>query len=464
MMQTETRMAHDSGRSDARPARGREFWLLLLAFTVLGLGYAVVWQDYLPIWKQWYHGQDWRIFLAPAGMLAAWLCLSGVLTARRCRETLLLPTVALLVGIGLLFLLRLAGGAATLELTRSVRQGAVPLGPLLFTLYQKQLFSLGVGWVALMGLALCWKDYRALARYKYLIAAVAVGLLLVTTIFGHAVNDQQLTLRILGIAFQPHDPVKLLLVIFMAAYLVEKKELLSFAAGRYGVLTLMDLRYMGPLVTLWLMVMAIVFVHKDLGAALLLFGAFLGMLYLGTERKSFVTIGVILFLVGMLGAYHFVGRVQTRVAIWENPWRYADNRGYQICQALMALGNGRVVGAGLGGGYPERIPAVETDMIYAAISEDLGLVGAVALIGLFLVVISRAYHVAFLARDRFGQLAAAGLATALAVQTWVILAGVVKLIPLTGITLPFISYGGTSLVMNLLLVGIVLKIAEQPTA
>lgn len=435
-------------------SRRRERWLLVLVFAILFLGYAVVWQAYLPTWRQWYHGHDWQIFLPLVFSLAAWLILSSALGKRRCRETLLLPITAFLVGIGFLFLLRLAGGTAAFD------QHA---GTVLFSQYRKQLLSFGVGWAMVLAMVCWWKDYRTLARYKYLIATLAVGLMVITTIFGHAVNGQTLSLNLGFTTFQPHDPAKLLLVIFLAAYLVDKRELLSFAGGRYGLLTRLDFRYLGPLVVLWVIVMAIIFVHGDLGAALLLFGSLLGVLYIGTERKMYLLIGLALSVFGAIAAFTLVRHVRTRLIIWENPWVVSNGKGYQICQGLMALGNGRVVGAGLAGGFPERIPAIHTDMIYTAISEDLGLVGAVIVVALFLILIGRIFHIGLQTRDRFGSLLTVGLAISLAVQTWVIMAGVTKLIPLTGITLPFISYGGTSLVINLLALGIALKVAEQPS-
>jgi cell division protein FtsW (lipid II flippase) len=323
----------------------------------------------------------------------------------------------------------------------------------------------------LLAIILFLRDYRVLARYRYLLAAVAVALLLITTIMGSTTEGQMLSLKIGPIAFQPHDPVKLLVIIFMAAYLVEHRELIANARGRFGLLTAMDLRYMGPLVAIWALVMAIVFIHDDLGAALLIFGSFLGMLYLGTGRWNYVLLGIALSIGGVLIGYqvakvaglHFVQRVDTRIAIWQDPWRpgIVDNKGYQIAQALMALGNGRLVGAGLGAGYPEAIPAIQTDLVYAAISEDLGLVGAVGVVALFLILIGRIFVIGVRCRDRFGQLLAGGLGIALAVQAWVILAGTTKLIPLTGITLPFISYSGTSLIVNFLLIGLALKTAEE---
>ena len=445
-------------RPEPLPRRGREFALLLLVTLILGAGYWVVWHAYLPVWKSTFHLVAWRFFLPVALMLPAWSIISAALTRRRCRETLLLPTVALLCGLGLLFLLRLAGGAATQHLQRAYEHET--LGVLFYHLYHKQLISFGVALAVLWGMIVGWKDYRQLSRLKYVIATVTVGLLLVMTIFGHSVEGQQVALRLGPLTFQPHDVVKFLMAIFLAAYLVDKQELIRVAAGRFGWFTRMDLRYMGPLVALWLLVLAIVIRHDDLGAAALLFGSFLGILYLGTGRLNYVIFGLLLAVAGALVVYHHVPRVRTRVAVWLNPWPQYEGKGYQICQALMALGNGRVIGAGLAGGYPEQVPAVETDMIYTAVSEDLGLVGAVFVIALYLVLIGRIFHVAMQAEDPFGRLLAAGLAVTFAVQTFTILGGVTKLIPLTGITLPFLSYGGTSLVVNLMLIGVVYKVAE----
>ena len=455
--------------------RGREYGLLLLGALLLGLGYWIVWQAYLPVWQITGGGAFPRFLLPHIVLTVAWVILSVVLTVRRCRETLLLPIAALLVGLGLLFLERLAGGVALMvlrqgyDLTQLDHLVRVPHHAAILTTahtllhaVHKQFASILAAWAAMLAVALFWKDLSLLSRYKYLIAATAVALLLITTAFGHAVGGQQLTLNLGVVAFQPHDPVKLLLVIFLAAYLVEKKELITFARGKWGFLTLMDMRYMGPLAALWVMVLVIIFVHNDLGAALLLFGALLGMLYLGTDRKVYVLIGLVMFVVGGLAAVTLSHRVHTRVAIWQHPERYADDQGYQIVQGLMAMSDGGLAGAGLANGTPERIPAVHTDLIYIGLSEEFGLVGAIAITALFLCLLGRIAVVALHTQDRFAQLLAGGLGMTLAVQTWIILAGVTKLIPLTGITLPFISYGGTSIVVNALLLALVLKVAEEP--
>ncbi len=448
-------------------SRRREVGLLLLVFAILALGYYVVWQAYLPAWRSLYAGHELQhLFLPLAATCVAWLLLSAALTVRRCRDTLILPVAALLTGLGMLFLLRLAGGA----LTQGLPGHGGTLGTFFLHLYQRQMLFFWISWAVLLAMILCWRDYRVLAHFKYVLAATAIIMLLATTFLGVTAHDKTMTLHLGPIVFQPHDPVKLLLVIFLAAYLVEKRELISSATGRFGLPSLMDLRYMGPLMAVWLLVMAIVYKQKDLGAAALIFGSFLGMLYIGTGRKYYLAFGLGLFLLGIWVAYLFFPRVQARFAIWQDPWRQhmivehgrqKSVDGYQICQSLMAMGNGRLVGAGLAGGYPEQIPEVEDDMIYSAISEDLGLLGAALLITLFLVLIARIFRVALQTDDPFGRLMVAGLAVVLAVQAFVILGGATNLIPLTGVPLPFVSYSGTSLLMNFVLLGLVLKVAEK---
>lgn len=435
----------------------RDLALLLLVVIILLLGHLVVFGAYPLAWAEFYPGQPWRVLLPPVAMGVAWLILLIVLHRQPRRETLAIPIVALLSGLGLLFLLRLAGGAFTLGMKASTIE-------VLFSAYSKQLIFFFIGMALLIVMVGARWDYHRLARYKYLLALGAVLLLLATTLFGKDTGGQQIAIDLKVITFQPHDPVKLLLVIFMAAYLAEHREMFEFAALRTRFLSAMDLRYLAPMIGLWLLVMAIVFVHKDLGAALLLFSILLGMLYLGTGRKTYVAIGLGMFAAGAVAAYHVVEVVRARVALWLDPWqtitvgdRVFD--GYQLTQSLMALGNGKVIGAGLAGGFPENIPAIHTDMIYAAISEDLGLAGAAIVLMCFLFLIERVFAVGLRAPDRFGQLLAAGLGVTLAVQALVILGGVVKAVPLTGITLPFISYGGTSLIINCLMLGLVLKVS-----
>jgi cell division protein FtsW (lipid II flippase) len=261
--------------------------------------------------------------------------------------------------------------------------------------------------------------------------------------------------------FQPSELLKVLFVIFLAAYLADQRELLIYATWRLGPLRLPPLPYLLPLVVMWLLVLGLVVVQRDLGAALLFFGIFLALLYAATARLDYVLAGLLAFAVGATVCYQLFGHVQDRVAIWLDPWAYAQGRGYQIVQALIALGAGGVFGAGLGYGYPEYIPAVHTDFVLAAIGEELGLLGSLAVVGLYLLLVYRGFRIALRAPEPYWQLLAVGLTTVLGLQALVILGGTIRLIPLTGITLPFVSYGGSSLLVNYLAIGLLLRISGE---
>jgi cell division protein FtsW len=206
---------------------------------------------------------------------------------------------------------------------------------------------------------------------------------------------------------------------------------------------------------------AVFVLQKDLGAALLLMGLFIAIMYLGTGRGFYAAVGLLLFAVGSVAAYHVFPHVQTRIDVWLNPWADPQKRGFQILQSLFCLGEGGVSGAGLGLGAPKSLPAAPTDLIFAVFAEDTGLMGSVGLLMLFLLASVRGYWIAWTARDRFGALLAAGLSTVFALQTIVIVGGVIKLIPLTGITLPFVSYGGTSVIANFVAIGLLLCVSRD---
>ncbi len=257
-----------------------------------------------------------------------------------------------------------------------------------------------------------------------------------------------------------------MLVIFIASYLAETRTLLTSARLRIGFLSIPPLPYFLPMLALFAVVMLIVVRLNDLGTALLFFGTFLTMLFVATGRRSYVLIGLILFVVGSTVAYQFFGHVQTRVDIWLDPFADPLGAGFQPVRALYALGRGGIFGEGLGQGLVTlggglTIPYVHTDFIFTAVAEELGLLGAFALLGFAAVLVFRGLRIAALARDDFSGLLAVGLTASLGLQTLIIIGGNTKLIPLTGITLPFVSYGGSSVLASFIMIGLLLAISHK---
>jgi cell division protein FtsW (lipid II flippase) len=255
-----------------------------------------------------------------------------------------------------------------------------------------------------------------------------------------------------------------LLVVFFAAYLVEKRELLREGTRRLGRMRLPDPKHLGPLLLAWGVSILVMVRQKDLGSSLLFFAVFSAMLYMATERAAYLLTGLLLFVSGALVAYHLFDHVQVRVATWQNPWPVADGDGFQITQSLFAFGTGGFAGTGLGLGSPEKIPNAATDFVFSAIGEELGLLGTVAVLVGFLLFVGTGFRIAVQADRPFSQLFAAGLTAIIAIQTFLILGGVTRLIPLTGITLPFISYGGSSLIANFVILALLLRISDETAA
>jgi cell division protein FtsW (lipid II flippase) len=255
-----------------------------------------------------------------------------------------------------------------------------------------------------------------------------------------------------------------LLVVFFAAYLVDKRELLREGTRRLGRMRLPDPKHLGPLLLAWGVSILVMVRQKDLGSSLLFFAVFAAMLYMATERAVYLLAGLGLFVSGALVAYQIFDHVQVRVSTWTNPWPVADGDGFQITQSLFAFGTGGFAGTGLGLGSPEKIPNASTDFVFSAIGEELGLLGTMAVLIAFLLLVGAGFRVAVLAERPFSQLFAAGLTAILGIQTFLILGGVTRLIPLTGITLPFISYGGSSLVANFVILALLLRISDETGA
>jgi len=380
-------------------------------------------------------------------LLAAHIVL--VIAGRR-TDQILLPTIGLLGGIGLLLMERLPQNLAG------------SLGGLA----QTQLVWLLVGVTIVTGLAIAVRNDAWLRRYKYTWAAVGVGLLLVTFLFGRDINGQRLNLQIGPLTGQPSELLKVLLVIFLAGYLSENRPLLVEESTRVGPFRLPPLPYLAPMVAMWAVALGIVVVERDLGAALLFFLVFLLLLYVATARASYVLLGAVAAGVGGVAVYELLGYVRTRVDVWLNPFADPLGAGYQIVQALHAFARGGLLGTGLGNGLPTiggrpPIPALHTDFPFAALGEELGLVGILAILGLYLVVIERGLRIAAAAPDEFRALLAAGLSLVVGVQAFIIAAGNLKLVPLTGITLPFISYGGSSLLANAVVVGLLIALSDR---
>ena len=361
-------------------------------------------------------------------------------------DPLLLPLAAILNVIGLAAVYRI-----------DVAEPDAAYGP-------AQVTWTVVGIVFFIGVLLAVKDHATLSRFKYIFGFAGVGLLIIpATPLGTEINGAQLWVRIGGLSFQPGEIAKICLVIFFAAYLAERKELLAIASRRVLGFHVPDLKHFGPLLVMWGLSLAVMFYEKDLGSSLLFFSIFLVMLYIATARIVYVAFGMLLFMIGSYVGYTVFSHVQDRVLVWVDVFdpRYIQDEGYQLAQSLFALATGGLFGTGLGQGRPDIIPEVQTDFIFSAIGEELGLLGTSAVLICFMLMVARGLRIATNARSDFGQLLAAGMTTIFGIQTIIILAGVTRLLPLTGITLPFMSYGGSSLLSNFILMALLVRISHQ---
>jgi cell division protein FtsW (lipid II flippase) len=377
-----------------------------------------------------------------------------VLAGRR-TDQILLPAAAMLGGIGLLLMQRLPQGLVSQSI------GSLELG-----LGQLQLLWLLISLTVLALLALFVRSDRWLRAYKYTWAAAGIVLLAMTFVLGSDVNGARLTLSIGPVSGQPSELLKVILVVFLAAYLSENRSLLADESTRLGPLRLPPIPYLAPMVAMWAIALGIVVVQRDLGAALLFFAVFLALLYVATGRASYVVLGLVLFIAGSWVLYELFAHVQVRVNNWLNPFGDPLGSGFQTVQALYAFARGGLLGVGLGAGLPTiagnlPVPAVHTDYPLAALGEELGLVGLLAIFGLYLVIVERGLRIAAAAHDDFRALLAAGLSLVIGIQAFIIAAGNLKLIPLTGITLPFISYGGSSLLANAIAIGLLLALSDR---
>jgi cell division protein FtsW (lipid II flippase) len=383
-------------------------------------------------------------FLPGYGLVILLLASHVILSVARFRgDQVLLPLAGALVGLGLVLVTRLAPALAP-----------------------RQLLWAAIGGGAMLVAALGPWETRLLERYKYSAAAAGMILVALTLLFGIDPNDSgaRLWLGTRRLAFQPSEILKVLLVVFLAGYLVDKRELLTTKDVKWGPFRLPPLPYLAPLLAMWGLSLSLLVWQRDLGAAILFFGVFLVMLYVAVGRAAYVAAGGALFLVGSALCYLLFAHVRLRVELWLNPWVDPQGRSYQIVQALYALGSGGVFGVGLGQGYPLYVPAAHTDFPFVALSEEGGLAAALGLLLLYALLVSHGLQLALRARLPFNRLLATGLSAVLSIQALVIVGGNLKLIPLTGVTLPFVSYGGSSLVVNFLILGVLLRLSHEEEA
>ena len=383
----------------------------------------------------------WGQLAVPGALLAAFV--AAHLAVRRFApdaDAALLPVAFALSGLGLAFVTRLDR-----ELAAS------------------QVMWLFVGVAALVATLAVVPSLDRLARYKYTVMLSGIALLVLPAVIGREINGAKLWIRFGSFSFQPGEIAKILIVIFLAAYLAEHREMLSVSTRRIFGMKLPEPRTMGPLLFMWAASLFVLVFERDLGSSLLLFGTFLVMIYAATGRFAYVGVGLALFGAGATAAWRLFDHVQTRVAIWLDPFADAAGRGYQLVQSLFALAAGGLIGTGPGKGLPTRIPFVETDFIFSAIGEELGLLGASAVVLCFLVFTVRGLGTATRAKSDVAAFVATGLVASVALQAFVIVGGVTRLIPLTGITLPFMSYGGSSLLSTFIALALLLRAGDEGT-
>ncbi|MDD2858707.1 MAG: FtsW/RodA/SpoVE family cell cycle protein [Candidatus Nanopelagicales bacterium] len=370
-------------------------------------------------------------------------------------DPILLPVATLLTILGLVMIYRIDVASAQ----RAERNNAPAPTPDVYA----QLTWFAVAAVLFIATLILISDHRRLQRFTYTFGFLGlVGLVLpLTPIVGSTINGATLWVRVFGLSFQPAEASKILLTIFFAGYLVVKRDSLALVRTKVLGVGFPRPKDVGPLLVAWVVSLGVLIFEHDLGTSLLFFGLFVLMLYIATQRRSWLILGAGLFIIGASVAYFAFGHVRVRVDIWWDPWGDANNTGYQLVQSLYGLASGGLFGSGLGQGYPEFVPFANTDFIVAAIGEELGLTGLCAMLLLFAILVERGLRTALAVRDSFGQLLAVGLSIVMALQVFVIIGGVTRLIPLTGLTTPFLSYGGSSLVANWVIIALLIRISDR---
>ena len=429
-----------------RRRRGAELFLLILAL-IVGIGaYAAVGLGV--------NGE------APADLFGYGGWLAGLLIGAHVvirfvapyADPVLLPLVAALNGFGLAVIHRLD---LAYEASGEKHDYA-----------QQQLTWMTLGVILFVLTLILIRDHRWLQRFTYTSGLAAIVLLLLPMLhgIGATINGARIWIHLGPFSLQPGEIAKVLLVIAFAGYLVLHRDALALAGRRVLFVDLPRGRDLGPILAMWLVSLGILVFQKDLGSSLLFFGLFLVMLYVATERPGWLVVGGLLFVGGAILAYYLFGHVQTRFDIWLHPFDYYGKNGdqsFQPVEAQFGMGWGGLIGRGFGEGDPQRVPFANSDFILSSIGEELGLTAVIAVIVIYGLIVERALRTALICRDGFGKLVATGLGTAFALQVFVVVGGVTSLIPLTGLTTPFLSYGGSSLIANWVIIALLLRISDQ---
>lgn len=390
------------------------------------------------------------------------LCALGAVVAHVCvqlmapwADQVLLPCIVALNGLGLALIYRL-DVAARLDASGT---GAPPTG--LAAVDQVVWTWLGVGlFVAVLVLV---REPRWLQRFTYTALLVGLVLLVLPLVprLGVTINGARIWIRLGGLSFQPAEFAKLALIVFFAGYLVVKRDVLSLARTRILGVDLPRGRDLGPILVAWAVSVGVLVFERDLGTSVLFFGLFVAMLYVATERIGWLVIGAVLATVGIVAGYVLFDHVKTRFEVWLHPFADVSGAGYQSVQALYGMADGGILGSGIAQGHPDLVPYANSDFIAATVGELLGVTGFMAMLVLYAIVVARGMKVSLAARDPFGRLLAFGLAFVVGLQVFVVIGGVTGLIPLTGLTTPFLSAGGSSLVANWALVALLLRVSDS---
>ncbi|SDR95075.1 cell division protein FtsW, lipid II flippase [Paraoerskovia marina] len=430
----------------ARPGRRAELWLLVLALALGVTAYAQVAlriTETLPT-QFWVHTVGLVVLAFGMHMLLRWRAPYA--------DQVMLPIVVGLNGIGLAMIYRSDLGEQESGTDQAFANGQLGATALAMLVAATVIFLL--------------RDHRTLRRYTY--TAMVVGLILIALPLvpglGQEINGARIWITIAGNSLQPAEFAKIALAVFFAGYLVTNRDTLALAGPKLMGLHLPRVRDLGPIILIWLASLAVLVFERDLGTSLLFFGLFVAMLYIATERISWVLIGMVLFGGGAILAATTFSHVSSRIDGWLHAFDtavYDQGTSYQLVQGLFGMANGGLFGTGWGNGYPNLVPYAYSDFIYASLGEELGLTGLLAILIAYLILIERGLRTAVGVRDGFGKLLAGGLAFVMALQLFVVVGGITRIIPITGLTLPFVAHGGSSLLANWLVVGLLLRISDN---